>query len=281
MRSIRPSLAATAIAAALALTATACQSGEDNGRRQAKPLPRTAADEDGAAFPQDLADKLKEHGLDLDKWKNGEWKNWDQDQWLREAEDFVNPYRGPLEAGPDGRGRGHRRRRVATRTSSGRRRASPTRSRAPVKAQAREDARTTTTPPRSGKVFFDTPEGPMVCSGTVVKDPRNPGKSNLVATAGHCVHAGKSGGWFRNIIFVPPYNNQGMSAGRSCRTPSRRRSPRTAMWWGDWASDLATTGSARAARVGRRRRPVRLRRAAREAGAAARQVPGGDGRQRR
>ncbi len=49
----------------------------------------------------------------------------------------------------------------------------------------------------------------MVCSGTVVKDPAKPGQSNLVATAGHCVHAGTEGGWFRNIAFVPAFNNNG------------------------------------------------------------------------
>ena len=38
-----------------------------------------------------LKDRLKEHGIDLDKWKNGEWKNWDKDKWLREAEDYINP----------------------------------------------------------------------------------------------------------------------------------------------------------------------------------------------
>ena len=52
----------------------------------------------------------------------------------------------------------------------------------------------------------------MVCSGTVVEDPAHPGKSNLVWTAGHCVHSGKKGGWMRNIVFVPSYNDDGLPA---------------------------------------------------------------------
>ena len=68
----------------------------------------------------------------------------------------------------------------------------------------------------------------MVCSGTVVKDPRNPGKSNLVWTAGHCVHAGDDGGWYRNIVFVPAYNDLGKSERRAGQRARRRRSPRTA-----------------------------------------------------
>ncbi|MFE0425600.1 trypsin-like serine peptidase, partial [Streptomyces sp. NPDC058953] len=51
----------------------------------------------------------------------------------------------------------------------------------------------------------------MVCSATVVKDPANPGRSNLVWTAGHCVHAGAEGGWYRNVVFVPAYNSRGLS----------------------------------------------------------------------
>ena len=45
-----------------------------------------------------------------------------------------------------------------------------------------------------------------------MKDPAHPGKSNLVWTAGHCVHAGAKGGWYRNIAFVPSYNDAGKSA---------------------------------------------------------------------
>ncbi|NYI03093.1 trypsin-like serine peptidase [Allostreptomyces psammosilenae] len=60
-----------------------------------------------------------------------------------------------------------------------------------------------------GKLFFDTPEGPAECSATVVADPSNPGASNLVWTAGHCVHGGNGAGWYRNIMFVPAFNSAG------------------------------------------------------------------------
>ncbi len=42
-------------------------------------------------LPADLADRLKEHGIDVDEWKKGGWKDWDKDKWLSEAKDFVNP----------------------------------------------------------------------------------------------------------------------------------------------------------------------------------------------
>ncbi|MFF0297455.1 trypsin-like serine peptidase [Kitasatospora sp. NPDC004615] len=63
-----------------------------------------------------------------------------------------------------------------------------------------------------GKVFFQAPDGPMVCSGTVVSDPAHPGKSNLVWTAGHCVHDGKGGDFFTNWMFAPGYNRSGVTS---------------------------------------------------------------------
>ncbi|MEU4493836.1 hypothetical protein AB0F96_10430 [Streptomyces sp. NPDC023998] len=231
MRSIRPLLAATGIAAALALTATACGPGEDKAAD--KPASSsTAADTGGDALPADLADKLKEHGVDLDKWKNGEWKNWEKDKWLREAKDFVNPVieglwkpqrmkeakdpsktlatkDAPVDSGTDPEPR-------------------------PVKAQAEKLPYHDYAAP-VGKVFFDSPEGTMVCSGTVVKDPRNPGKSNLVWTAGHCVHAGMKGGWYRNITFVPSYNDKGKSEAELANARPEEIAP-YGMFWADWAS---------------------------------------------
>jgi V8-like Glu-specific endopeptidase len=88
--------------------------------------------------------------------------------------------------------------------------------------------------PYAGKLFFDSPEGSMVCSATVVEDPAHPGKSNLVWTAGHCVHAGKKGGWYRNIMFVPSYNNSGMPAAQLQNASEQEVAPFGA-WWGDWA----------------------------------------------
>ena len=74
----------------------------------------------------------------------------------------------------------------------------------------------------------------MVCSATVVKDPAHPGKSNMVWTAGHCVHAGKSGGWYRNIAFVPSYNDSGMSTAELQNAPKDEIAP-YGVWWGEWA----------------------------------------------
>ncbi|MEU0272036.1 hypothetical protein ABZ129_09305, partial [Streptomyces sp. NPDC006307] len=89
MRPIRPLLAAASVAAALALTATACGPGEDTAGGE--PSASAGQTADGKiTIPDELKDRLKEHGIDLDKWKNGEWKNWDKDTWLREAKDYVN-----------------------------------------------------------------------------------------------------------------------------------------------------------------------------------------------
>ncbi|MER7816289.1 hypothetical protein [Streptomyces sp. NPDC096153] len=227
----RPVFAAGALAAALALTATACGPGGDEAA--AKPSATAAAD--GAAdgkitIPDDLKDRLKEHGIDLDKWRGGEWKNWDKDTWLREAKDFVNPIIEDLW-NPD-------RMREAEEPAK------------PVEEEdiSGDEGVTDPTPqpveaaavaapyhgnaPEAGKVFFDGPKGSMVCSATVVKDPANPGKSNMVWTAGHCVHAGKEGGWYRNIAFVPSYNN---SAKSSTKGDSKEQVAPYGVWWGDWA----------------------------------------------
>lgn len=75
----------------------------------------------------------------------------------------------------------------------------------------------------------------MVCSGTVVKDVNHPGKSNLMWTAGHCVHAGKDIGWYRNIAFVPSYNDLGESASQLSNASASEIAP-YGQRWADWAS---------------------------------------------
>jgi hypothetical protein len=75
----------------------------------------------------------------------------------------------------------------------------------------------------------------MVCSGTVIKDVNHPGRSNLVWTAGHCVHAGGSGGWYRNIVFVPAYNDRGRPASQLSNADPSEIAP-YGQWWADWAS---------------------------------------------
>ncbi|WP_371499567.1 hypothetical protein OG871_25300 [Kitasatospora sp. NBC_00374] len=65
-----------------------------------------------------------------------------------------------------------------------------------------------------GKIFLSvSPSADAECSGTVVSDPANPGRSNLVWTAAHCVHQGKGGDWFKKIGFVPSYNKGGAASG--------------------------------------------------------------------
>lgn len=87
-----------------------------------------------------------------------------------------------------------------------------------------------------GKLFFSSPEGAMVCSAAVVTDPAHPGKSNMVWTAGHCVHAGKGGGWYRNIAFVPSYNNGARLSNRQITDPRAKSVSPYGIWWADWAT---------------------------------------------
>ncbi|ORT55039.1 hypothetical protein [Streptomyces sp. CB03238] len=231
MRPIRPLLAAASVAAALALTATACGPSEDNAGGE--PTASASQTSDGKiTIPDDLKDRLKEHGIDLDKWKNGEWKNWDKDTWLREAKDFVNPIIEDLWDPDRMRDAEQPERPVEDGDISGDEGVTdPTPE--PVEATAVK-APYHSSVPEAGKVLFDGPEGSMVCSATVVKDPANPGKSNLVWTAGHCVHAGKDGGWYRNIAFVPSYNDSGRT-GAELENATREDIAPYGVWWGDWA----------------------------------------------
>ncbi|QKW09588.1 hypothetical protein HUT18_27535 [Streptomyces sp. NA04227] len=246
MRSIRPysavrrsgaarrrTAATLALAAALALTATACGPEDDNAGGDSSPTntdPGHGTD-DGVGI-DDVRDRLKEHGIDLDSWKNGDWKNWDKDKWLREAQDFVNPIIEDLwdpdrmrDANPPDKG-------VDDSDVSGDQGVTdPTPE--PVKAEA-IGAPYHGKAPEAGKLLFDSPKGSMVCSATVVKDPAHPGKSNLVWTAGHCVHAGKEGGWYRNIAFVPSYNNDAKPTSELEQATREEIAP-YGVWWGDWA----------------------------------------------
>ncbi|WP_437041382.1 trypsin-like serine peptidase [Streptomyces sp. enrichment culture] len=247
MRSIRPSfttrregrarrrnspmLGAVALASALALTATACESGDAAAGGEAS-ASATASDDGKLRIPDDIRDRLREHGIDIDKWKNGAWKNWDRDDWLREAHEYINPIIEGLwnpdrmrEAEEPDQG-------VDESDLSGDQGVTdPTP--APVRAQAVPPSYHAAAP-TAGKVFFDSPKGSAVCSATVVKDPAHPGKSNLVWTAGHCVHAGKKGGWYRNIAFVPSYNDDGKPV-QELENATREDVAPYGVWWGDWA----------------------------------------------
>lgn len=225
----RPLTAVVALGAALALTATACGSEDDTAGGQQT---GQAADDGKIQIPDDIKNRLKDHGIDLDKWRDGAWKDWDKDKWLREAQDYVNPIIDGLWD-PD-------RMRDAEQPDQGVEESDisddqgvtdPTPE--PVDAQP-VAAPYRTSAAEAGKVFFDGPDGSMVCSATVVKDPANPGKSNLVWTAGHCVHAGKSGGWYRNIAFVPSYNNNGKSSAE-LESAAREDVAPLGVWWSNWA----------------------------------------------
>ncbi|WP_234537204.1 trypsin-like serine peptidase [Streptomyces shenzhenensis] len=247
MRSIRPSfalrggrgapraLAAVALASALALTATACGgSGDDNAGGPASASATAGTGDGKIKIPDDIKNKLKEHGIDVDKWKNGAWKNWDKNDWLREADDFINPIVKGLwdpnrmrDANDPDQDKG-----VDANDISGDQGVTdPTPE--PVRAKAVRPAYHASAA-TAGKVFFDSPEGTMVCSATVVEDPAHPGKSNLVWTAGHCVHAGRNGGWYRNIAFVPSYNDKGLT-GSALAAANRSEIAPYGVWWGDGA----------------------------------------------
>ncbi|MFD5779904.1 trypsin-like serine peptidase [Streptomyces sp. NPDC126933] len=229
-RRISPVLGAVSVAAALALTATACGPGDDNASAQASETAGGSSD-GKITIPDDLKDRLKDRGIDLDKWRGGEWKNWDKDTWLREARDFVNPIIEGLWDQDRMRDAEEPDKPVDEQDISGDEGVTdPTPQ--PVDAQAVK------TPygdnvAEAGKLFFDGPEGSMVCSATVIKDPAHPGKSNMVWTAGHCVHAGKSGGWYRNLAFVPSYNNGGLSMAELESATKEQAAPH-GVWWADW-----------------------------------------------
>ncbi|MEU0725559.1 hypothetical protein [Streptomyces sp. NPDC006140] len=232
-RRISPVLAAVALASALALTATGCESGDAAAGGEASASATATASDDGKLrIPDDNRDRLREHGIDIDKWKNGAWKNWDRDDWLREAHEYVNPIIEGLwnpdrmrEAEEPDQG-------VDDSDLSGDQGVTdPTPE--PVEARAVPPSYHAAVP-TAGKVFFDSPKGSAVCSATVVKDPAHPGKSNLVWTAGHCVHAGKKGGWYRNIAFVPSYNDDGKSVAE-LENATREDVAPYGVWWGDWA----------------------------------------------
>ena len=230
-RGRRTGLAAAGLVAALSLTATACN-GDDSASD--KPAAATqASGQDKVRIPSSVADKLKEHGVDVDKWADGGWKNWDKDKWLSEAKDFVNPVIKGLWKPERMKSAEEANKTVSTKDAAADQGVSDPEP-APVEAAAEKTPYHRNAAP-VGKVFFDSPEGSMVCSGTVVKDVNHPGKSNLVWTAGHCVHAGKDGGWYRNIEFVPSYNDLGESASRLSNASASEIAP-YGQWWADWAS---------------------------------------------
>ncbi|WP_053853177.1 serine protease [Streptomyces sp. NRRL B-24085] len=224
-------LATMALASVLALIATGCSSGGPDANAQAS-ASATSEGDGKITIPDDIRDRLKEHGIDVDRWKDGAWKDWDREDWLREAQDYINPVIEGLwdpermrEAEDPDRGVQE----SGLSDDQGVTDPEP----APVDAKAVSPTYHDRVP-AAGKVFFDSPEGTMVCSATVVADPAAPGRSNLVWTAGHCVHAGRSGGWYRNLAFVPSYNDQALRAAQLAGATEEELAP-YGVWWADWA----------------------------------------------
>lgn len=232
MRIVRVSSGAIGLVAALALTVTACAPIEDRAA-EGPTAPGAVLPPGGAGPPRDAADRLRERGIDPDKWRNGAWRKWDRERWLREAADFINPViDGLWEPERMASARAPARTLAATDLAGDRGVTDP--EPRPVEAQEEQRPYHRNAAP-VGKVFFDGPGGSMVCSGTVVKDPRKPGGSNLVWTAGHCVHAGRDGGWYRNIAFVPAYNDKGHSPEALRTAPPEEVAP-YGQYWADWVS---------------------------------------------
>ncbi|KDN82905.1 hypothetical protein KCH_53780 [Kitasatospora cheerisanensis KCTC 2395] len=109
---------------------------------------------------------------------------------------------------------------------------SPSAGGGPSAVAAQPVPRPYTSYPASGKVFMTAPNGGTgQCSATVVADPARPGRSNLVWTAAHCVHEGKGGDWYKNLVFVPAYNSSGAASDHH-RASLAEVAP-LGQWWAD------------------------------------------------
>jgi V8-like Glu-specific endopeptidase len=61
---------------------------------------------------------------------------------------------------------------------------------------------------RVGALFYDNTQGEHYCTAGVLDSPHN----NLLVTAAHCIYS-QSGGYSKNIVFVPGYQNGEMPYG--------------------------------------------------------------------
>ncbi|WP_406837798.1 trypsin-like serine peptidase [Streptomyces sp. AHU1] len=241
--------AAAAVIAAVMITTTACDDKKDDTGAASRPSSSSQADkgvdtgqDDGSVsiggykLPSGVPTELS--GAALDKWKNGGWQ--DYSKWASEAEDFANPYIKDFWS-PEKMAKAKASIPLAQAGSTSSGSGSGATSYLPdgkVKKQTAAKVKSTyhRYAPPVGKMFFSSPRGNMVCSAAVVTDPAHPGKSNLVWTAGHCVHAGKGGGWYRNIAFVPSYNNNANLSNRQITDPRAKAVSPYGIWWADWAT---------------------------------------------
>ncbi|MGE7434638.1 MULTISPECIES: trypsin-like serine peptidase [Kitasatospora] len=238
--------AACALFAAAALFTVAGCGGD--GPTNTSPTPGdTASAGPGAKLhlpsdlPSGLLDGLPKSWDELKKWKYDDWDRWASKHVFNNPviRDLWNPDRmknaQPQQPEP-----------VATKPPADSEVTDPE----PAPVQAVAVPRPYTRYAASGKVFSTAPGGGTgQCSATVVQDPAHPGRSNLVWTAGHCVHEGKGGDWFKNIVFVPAYNSSGAaSAGHK---PAPQDVAPLGMWWADnvitspqWTAEGGHGGSA-------------------------------------
>jgi V8-like Glu-specific endopeptidase len=230
------------MAASLALFATACSGDDGTGGDPGET--DQPSDALGDNLPEDIVDDLP-FDIDVDAWLDGDWQQWDEDRWLRELGDYFGPIIEDLWD-PERMGDAEE---LIPDIDEEQIEEDPN----PPETDDPDDDRGITDPepepvdaveaetpysdnaPPVGRIFFDTPDGSMACSGAVISDPNNPGKSNLVATAGHCVHAGASGGWYRNIVFVPYYNPEGLPAEESSEASREEIAP-YGLWWSNYVS---------------------------------------------
>ncbi|MFB9368712.1 hypothetical protein [Kitasatospora albolonga] len=190
--------------------------------------------------------ELSERWAKLKDWRPEDWDRWAREHVFRNpvVRDLWEPERmttaEPQQPGPP------LTEPAAGRDPAGRDLSDPE----PTAVQAVPVERPYTRYPASGKVFSTAPGGGTgQCSATVVADPARPGKSNLVWTAGHCVHEGAGGGWFRNLIFVPAYNSSG--AASSKKKPTMAEVAPLGQWWADqvisspqWIAEGGHSGNA-------------------------------------
>ncbi|MEU9046396.1 MULTISPECIES: hypothetical protein [unclassified Kitasatospora] len=258
----RSALAATAVAGTL-LAVSACgpdgPAGDRGGSAAPPPSSASASANGGtggggviggitlpSGLPTSLLEGLPRSWDDLKKWKFEDWDTWASKHVFNNpvVKDFWDPDKmgdsKPAEPAPP-----------AAKPSP----ATP--------KPATDDGVTDPEPPTvnavamprpytkqpSGKVFFSAKGGRGNCSATVIADPQRPGRSNLVWTAGHCVHEGKGGSFYKDLVFVPAYNNSGASSGGK-RAPLSELAP-LGTWWADqvttspqWMVEGGGTGDA-------------------------------------
>jgi len=245
--------AAAVVIAAVMVTATACDSKKgDEGKASSSTSAQADKNVDtgendsgktvgGFKLPDGLPTDLT--GEALQKWKDGGWQ--DYSDWASKAEDFANPYikdfwtperieqaKASVPSLPTIADVGN--------TSSGS--SSSTKTYLPdgtVKKKTATRVKGTyhRYAPPVGKLFFTTPQGSSVCSAAVVKDPAHPGKSNLVWTAAHCVHAGKGGGWYRNVAFDPSFNNSSkLNMQQAARNYHASNVSPYGLYWANWVT---------------------------------------------